>query len=1773
MSDMEYKSEYVAIIGMTGRFPGAQSLEAFWKNLVEGVEAVRSLSNADLLQAGVSEDVIGQPGYVPSAASLENFDKFDAEFFGFTPRQAECMDPQHRLFLECAWEAMERSGYVPGAGEERVGVFAGCGLNGYLLSQLVGNESVKSDDAFQIAISNDKDFLPTRVSYQLNLKGPSVNINTACSTSLTAVHFAVQSLLSFQSDLALAGGVTLQVPHGQGYQYEEGGILSPDGHCSPFDEKANGTIPGSGVGVVFLKRLSEAVRDNDQIHAVIRGGAINNDGSEKAGFTAPGIIGQTEVIAEAQALAEVNPSTISFVEAHGTGTILGDPIEVAALTKAFRLHTNNNSFCALGSLKGNMGHLDAASGVAGLIKAALAVEHGLIPASLHFTSGNPQFDLAKTPFYVNAKTMPWPQSASPRRAGVSSFGIGGTNVHLILEEAPVRKPSGPSRPNQIICLSARTLPALKESIQFLGSYLQSHSAIVLADVAYTLSLGRKAFEHRCAIIADSTISAISKLSTSPIVGPESKGKADIVFCFAEDCDWIGEGRFLYDTEKIFRESVDKALGSIKTLPNAPAHLNLASDEPGHKVLLTFLFQHGLAKMWQGWGISPSVLVGSGVGETTALVHAGIVDEREALRCLLEGNSCNTKSMAKKDHMPVLLLDTQSWVEHGNAEILQDTGSKLVSSGNAIFLEIGHGTLISRLRATLILHPQKFIQSLQFNEVEKTWSLAHALSKLWEGGAVVSWKRYFGDENRTKVLLPTYPFQRKKFWIEKTPVTSNSKSVSIFSVPSWKRERLSPGESANLHDECFLLFMDESKVAISILGALENSIQVVNGPGFQKSSARCYHIDPDQREHYSLLFEDLKGNGPLPVRIIHLLELSDGSNMSPSARSFYRLLYLIQALGGCPLEFKFEVFVVSTGVHQVLGNEMLYPERSLLMGPVRVATQEYPNISVVNIDIERSSDDSLVEFILREASRKIVQPIVALRGKQRWVPCFDNWFPRRESTQAFRERGVYLITGGLGGVGLELAEYLGRKYQARLILLGRRAVEHYKSDNDNPSNSNLQALTDYAASFPKLSQPKSLSEVPMLVETLNEFCSASILRFFEEAGTPLVPGVSLQIALLKSKIGIKPVFDKFFAFLLTVLENDGLISVTVNSILPAETVRLVPGKNDILKRAAQNYAEYFGIFGLIDHCTSNYLEVFSGKVTPISVLYPDGNTHLIEASEAASAPHGYELYHSRFLKELLLEATRRKSSGKLRVLEIGGGNGNLTEVLLSALGANVEYHFTDLGKTFLIRAEKKAADLGLTGMRFSQFDISKDPAAQGLETGSYDFIFGLNVVHATSSVRETLRNLKSLLAPKGILGLMETTTIDPANDMVWGLAEGWWLFDDYDLRSHGPLMPVDKWKIAFSDAGYDEVHTFPNSSADLDRADCTLFLTTAQAETVSIETSMMHFRNGVPLVENIEARLSRIRKSGGEVIAVTADVGVESQLSHAIDLGEKKFGKIHGVIHAALDLRGSTIDQKLERDAELEFAPKVAGSINLDRLFRNKNLDFLVFFSSHIGITGGVGTVGYCAASSFQDALAQKASQEGRSNVRSINWDRWRGVGNVVAAYEKWYKERTGHQLSEGLTCAEAIAALETCLAESDLPQVIVSAEDFEKSRKEMHRYQLAGVEHSLKPVSLQDRPSLSTPFIAAANETQKQVLNIWSGVLGIQKIGIKDDFSELGGDSLIAIQVISRLREVFQLELTVRYLYERPTIETLAEGIDNLKWSSRAGSESVDSAEEEVGVL
>lgn len=644
--DNHSRDEDIAVIGLSGRFPGASSIDAFWKNSCLGLDSVSRFSTQQL-EKHVKPTLLHHPEYVRAKGILENVDLFDAEFFGLSELDAKLLDPQHRLFLLSAWEALEDAGYAPRQCAERVGVFASTGMSLYLLNNLLKQDNgLQAWDEYQVLLANDKDFLATRVSYLLNLKGPSITLQTGCSSSLVCIHYAIQSLLNGESDIALAGGVSITIPEEQGYLYRKGMIGSSDGRCRAFDKEAEGTVKSNGVGVVVLKPLKDALADGNTIYAVVRGSAINNDGAQKVGYTAPSVRQQAAVIQEALNIAEVEPSSIDYIETHGTGTILGDPIEVSALKQAFGPSLTPNS-CALVSLKTNLGHLDVAAGVASFIRACLAIYHQKMPASLHFSMLNPKINLEDSPFFINTSLKNWPKTSHPRRAGVSAFGVGGTNVHVILQEAPVIPVMEPTVYPSLSVFSARTPEALKRTIQRLIDYGEKHPDVDLQEVAYTLFVGREALPFRTFVVATTLPEWVAALRSMNIDDIQPAYESPyLVFMFSgQGAQYVGMGRALYETDQSFRTAFDEVLRAFAPHLSydlrALMHPLDETPEASHQLSQTcvaqpalFALEYALAQSYLAKGLKPSALIGHSIGEYAAAVLAGIFSLEDAARLIV-----------------------------------------------------------------------------------------------------------------------------------------------------------------------------------------------------------------------------------------------------------------------------------------------------------------------------------------------------------------------------------------------------------------------------------------------------------------------------------------------------------------------------------------------------------------------------------------------------------------------------------------------------------------------------------------------------------------------------------------------------------------------------------------------------------------------------------------------------------------------------------------------------------------------------------------------------------------------------------------------------------------------------------------------------------------------------------------------------------------------------------------------------------------------------------
>jgi acyl transferase domain-containing protein/acyl carrier protein len=1189
MSDVKFDAaeNAIAVIGMAGRFPGASTIEQFWSNLRDGVESISFFSDEELKSAGVNPADLADPNYVRARGIVDAPEFFDAEFFGYSPAEAEIMDPQHRIFLETGWSALENAGYDPGHYDGLIGVYAGTSINSYFLNNLYSQRG--TGKLFAI----DKDFIATRLSYKMDMKGPSLGIQTACSTSLVAICEACQSLLDYRCDIALSGGVSITAPAISGYRYQEGSIASRDGHCRAFDADASGTVSGAGVGVVVLKRLADAVADGDTINAVIKGFAVNNDGALKVGYSAPSVNGQADAISMAMALADADPSSISYVECHGTGTTLGDPIEIAALTKAFRETTEDQGYCAIGSVKTNIGHLDAAAGVTGLIKTVLSLQHAKIPPSLHFNKPNPKIDFENSPFYVNTELTEWSANGVPRRAGVSSFGIGGTNAHVVLEEAPVAEEAREQGGYQLLLVSARTDTALNAAITNLLDHLREHPEQRLEDVAYTLQIGRRMFDQRRMLVCHDREDAISVFqqgdSQRLLSGAGEVRERNCVFMFSgQGSQYPGMTHGLYQQYPVFRETVDNCCSLLQ------AHLDLnllellypkqANEEAAVKHLTEtryaqpslFVVEYALAKLWMSWGVQPAAMIGHSIGEFVAACLAGVFTLEDALKlvasrgrlmqaqpagamlsvplaaeviapllseglsiavinapsmCVVSGSEPLIESfataMTEKGHVvsrlhtshafhsammqaaadelkkmlsqvtmapPTIALisnvsgdwlteqqatDPDYWASHLRNTVQFSAGiERLLQEQSNWYLEAGPGnTLVNLVKQ----HPgcnsdTAVIASLRHprQQVDDHAFILGALGQLWLSGVRPDWAAIYADTYLRRVPLPTYPFERKKYWIEAgtqlsgKPVArpSTGGSEPAAKNPDIRRWCYAPvwcssppasvvdSEQKQANEARWLVFIDADNTGEQLAELVgrkgEVVIRVRQGKAFARTGNEEYTIDPASAGDYQTLLETIAAKQTQLTRIVHLWGCdAEASLQQDMEKGYYSLLYLAQALTSHPPSKQTIINAVHSGVHAVFGDENLSPSKAPAVALCKVISQELPGVSSYCIDIEPDATrkQQTLQCIVQECLSSDRQAIVSYRNAKRWLSAYKPLACRDEQAIATRlhKQGIYLITGGLGGVGLVLAEYLAKTLAARLVLTARSTMpnrEHW-----------------------------------------------------------------------------------------------------------------------------------------------------------------------------------------------------------------------------------------------------------------------------------------------------------------------------------------------------------------------------------------------------------------------------------------------------------------------------------------------------------------------------------------------------------------------------------------------------------------------------------------------------------------------------------------------------------------------------------------------------------
>ena len=1837
------REDDIAVVGMAGRFPGARDLDELWSNLEGGVESIREVTEDELLAVGTPREKLDDPNYIRAGAFLGDVDLFDAGLFDLSPREAEIIDPQQRLLLEKAWQALEDAGYDSRQVRDRIGVFAAVGTNSYLFNIYSRPDVAVSAGRFNVVIANENDYVASRISFKLDLRGPSVNVQSACSSSLLAVHLACESVRNGESDMALAGGVYAATAPVFGYNYRAGDIKSADGHCRPFDAGATGTIFSGGVGVVVLKRLVDAIEDGDSIRAVIRGSAVTNDGAVKVGYTAPGVPGQRAVIAEALAVSEVDPETVSYVEAHGTGTSLGDPIEVTALTQAYRAHTDKRSFCALGSIKGNIGHADVAAGMAGLSKVVLALQHRQIPPSLNFERPNPQIDFASSPFFVNDRLREWEANGTPRRAGVSAFGIGGTNVHALLQEAPAVEPSGPSRSRHLLTVSARTAGALEQACANLLARLESDPSLDLADTAFTLTVGRRSFEHRRALVCRDREDALALLRGGDAkrvhTGRVEAGEARVAFLFSgQGSQYASMAAELYRSEPGFRAPLDRCAEILE--PHLGLDLRpLLFPEPGDEeaagerlaeTALTqpalFAVEYALAQLWMDWGVEPEAMIGHSVGEYVAACLAGVLDLESALALvaargrlmqalpagsmlgvslpgaelqeLLDGDlalaatngpkrsvvsgppdavaalaetleargvTCRRLHTSHAFHSAMMdpmlapfrqelarvelrpprvpfvsnvtgtwirdeeATDPGYWLRHARGTVRFSEGlATLAEEPDRVFLEVGPGTTLATLTRQ---HPgrkaaQAVVASTRHPKEARSdvEALLDAAGELWVAGVRLDGAGMHRHQRRRRVPLPTYPFERKRYWVDRgegdltatlMAGATRRELADWFYLPYWQPS-VPPALPADLSEapRRWLLVADEEGLSGRVAGRAterlkelgQEVVTVCAGSGYERLGDGAYTVAPGRREDAQSLLEDLAAADCLPDVVLHLwsLEPIPGSAEADAVgagdlaeavqeRGFYSLVALAQGLGRVAPGREARILVASAGMQRVGGEGALIPEKATVLGPCLGIPREYPHLTCTSVDVDVPApggpeEAELVDHLLAEACRgaeAAATGTVAYRGGERRVAGYAPVHldePAPESLP-WRAGGVYLITGGLGGIGRVVAEHLAQEGAAGLVLVGRSGLPprdeweawlaaHPEGDRTAIRVRAVQALEAAGAEVlvaeADVADPRAIRSV--VGEARERF--GAVHGVVHAAG--VAGGGMLQ---LRERSAAEAVLRPKLAgtrALAAALGEEPLDFF----VLCSSTFAVLGGVGQVDYAAANSYLDAFAqerrARGLpttaIDWAA--WREVGMAVETVVGAEPPRS----VQTSDQAPSP-GPSPAPDQTPEPTPVEAPE-PAAGPL-----------LLGDCLERSPERVVYRSRLAPESHWVLAEHRVAGSptvpGTTYLELlrAAFEDAVGPGPVAIR----DLVFA-----------------QPLAVPEGASAECRLTLSRAEGGGAGGR--------EYDVVVEGRRAGEEAWQTHVS------ARVGPGVRNAADPHDLARLREACGSE-VEVDLSLLTRRGGLVEWGPRWASLRSLRVGDGEVLAE-----LELPAEFRADLDGM-------VLHPALlDVATAVGAFAIAKEA---FLPLSYGRVEVLR-------DLPERFFSHARRRPG-GDSGEVL--SFDVTLM---GPEGAECVRIEGFN----LKRVGAAAERLARPGAGEGAAKGLYArdgmsnAEGIEALRRLLAVPRLARVVVSPMDLPALLRR------AAAARSAEPASRprHARPDTGAEFVEPSTEVERTLAGVWSEVLGLDRVGLDDDFFRLGGDSVLGIQIIAQSGEA-GIRLRPEQLFEHSTLRELARAV------------------------
>lgn len=1673
----------IAVIGLGCRLPGgANDPETFWNNLKNSVDGIRDVPAGRWDADAVYDSDPDAPGksYIRQSGFIDGVDQFDPQFFGIAPREAHSMDPQQRLVLEVAWEALEHAGINPGGlGGSRTGVFLGIASSDYANLFIKTNDPTTLDTYYGSGIAHS--IASGRISYVLGLQGPSVSIDTACSSSLVATHLAVQSLRTGDSDLALACGVNLILLPDNQISFSRLRMLSTDGRCHTFDAKADGFGDGEGCGVVVLKRLPDALRDGDRVLAVIRGSAINQDGAS-SGLTAPNGPSQEAVIRAALANGGIQPAEVGYVETHGTGTALGDPIEVRALGAVLSQGRPEGRPFYMGSVKTNLGHLEAGAGITGLIKAVLVLHHGEIPPHLNFSTPNPLIAWDEIPTVVNTVLTPWPQGYERRVAGVSAFGFSGTNAHVVLEAAPQTEepqPSAQERPLHLLTLSARNDAALRDIAERYRRFLIEKTDLSFADIVHTANVGRAKLAARLAVVARDAEQAAQRLgdflvgedTPSLIQGTHEGGDPPkIAFLFTgQGAQYVGMGRQLYETQPVFRAALDRCDAILR------AHLNEslldilyppAGSETGEKIDQTaitqpalFAIEWALAQVWLSWGVTPTAVMGHSLGEYVAAVLAGVFSledglkliaargrlmgalpeggamaavfapaeavqqaiagqprvsiaavngldstvisgDREAVQAVQDvfaqqGIKSKPLNVSHAFHSPRMdpmldeferiaaevtyanpkirfisdvtgefargsqIANPRYWRDHVRQPV-QFLGSiqTLYREGFDIFVEIGPNPTLAGMGQRILADPGRpltWATSLKQNQDD--WSqILTGLGRVFAAGGSVDWAAFDQPYPRHKVALPTYPFQRSRYWVKfdgEQAGAARPAAHAVRTVHPLLGERLrSPSSTVtfqNWLDSTAFSFLNDHRIEGSA---------ILPGTAFIETAlaaARQYFQNEPR------LVEDLTIHTALIVpdgedRLLQVV-------LTPNEDGSVDMEVYTQAGEDDPWQRHASAVLRSQPAGASLAAESLETIQARCEQH-RERDEHYQQLTSSGLvfgdglkgvqEIWRRDGEALGRIAPTEAvtseSGYLIHPSLLdahLQIMAAALPAGENiYLPLHfEKIERFSPAAPVWshvnISGGAGGetvhASLTLLDEAGQPVMALHGVTLKRADRASLHQPGQDPYANWLYQVDWQPAPLEIAPQASVVSPSRLSAQLDPALS----RLYSENGldeyvNDMLPefdrlaGIYINNALLKlgwrpavgqrftgeelaEQLKIIPQHRRLIGYLLRILQEDGILRAREAGSWEVLRVPLAEDANALYTSLTRVFPDYEGELEVTGRCGAALAECLNGTADPLQLIFPGGS---LDTAEKIYQKSPAALTYNGLMRETVaaiqaLTAAPKQPGQKLRVLEIGAGTGGTTSFVVPLLPAGgTEYTFTDISPLFPARAKQKFSQYGF--MRYQVLDIEKDPASQGLEGQQFDLILAANVIHATQDLRTTLRHVRQLLAPGGLFVMLEVTAPQRWVDITFGLTDGWWRFSDKDLRPDYPLLSRSRWISLLQSAGFAEANTVPQVGGEVERSVLEEAVIIARAPAASdAHGAGWLITGGVQAEAELAAGLAA-RLGGAQVMhslaleELPARVAAAGALQGVIFLGEPadvlaapKPGQVHGDLRSLL----------------------------------------------------------------------------------------------------------------------------------------------------------------------------------------------------------------------------------------------------------------------------------